>query len=140
MRSLVQEYFTCRELSEKSGLAHGKICELCDAGEVPFAQRVGHRWLIARDGLDFLLEWSAKRERFGLSWRQEMAKAAAKADPQCVPRQPERDEHILTPEEIRDIKKRKKRGQTLRRIGGKYDLTPSGVSRIVNNQRHAGVR
>ena len=55
-----------KEVSEITGLTRGYIAELCAAGKVPGAQKIGKTWVIPEEAIDIIViitRGGGKRER-----------------------------------------------------------------------------
>ena len=87
----------------------------------------------------FLAKWLYRHADI-LAVKYQMREAAGKLDPRVIARQPEPSErNVLERSEVRDIRKRVSKGESLDSVGADYSRDKSAISLIARGLRYSDV-
>jgi hypothetical protein len=84
---------SCAQVAKRAKLSVVMLWRLIEEGRVPFAEKVGARWLLDERSVEFLNTHYQPEQRKASRWvkgqamRDAMKQAAAELDPACLTRQ-----------------------------------------------------
>jgi hypothetical protein len=136
---LTQSIYSCAQLARHFKIDYNVIREACTTGQIPWVVKRGHMWIVSRRGGQFLGEWLSRHGDLH-AIRYPMREAAAALDPSVIERQPEPTEPAverLTKEQVKDIRQRRRKGESLDSIGADYEREKSAISLIARGLRYA---
>lgn len=137
---LTQSIYSCAQLAQHFEVDANAIREACNTGQIPWIEKRGRIWLISRRGALFLGEWVSRDPDLHAN-REAMREAAGKLDPRVIERHPEPGDPLerLSPAQVKDIRRRVRRGESLDSVGSIYDRDKSAISLIARKLRYADV-
>lgn len=126
---------TYDQAAEHLRVKASRLQAYCKYGQVPHLVEFGSRYLLTPESIVFLQEWLGFRDqRHG--WRVSMMRAAAEIDSRCAVRQPPivLKRRMLTEEDIAAIAKRKRAGESFKRIATDYERDASVLCRLLKQR------